>query len=251
MIGEVLFAIGPLRFASFGSMAALGLGLVAVLLKKEIFRVQLDAGHAVSIAAVGLVGGVAGARLHYVLQHWSQVAAAPVETILTGSGLVWYGGLAVGALSVIGYAILRGIPVLLICDLAAPLLALGQAFGRMGCLLSGAGDYGPPSDVPWAIAFPRGVIPTTERVHPTPIYDMLVLLGVFGFLWGIRRREHRPGHLFGLYLASIGVGRFVTEFYRLNREVGRSVLPRHSSQAPGGPHRSRPHARRTRQRRPA
>ncbi len=118
-----------------------------------------------------------------------------------------------------GYCLWKRISFPVVCDLFAPMLALGQAFGRMGCLLSGDGDYGPPSDVAWAMAFPRGLVPTTERVHPTPIYDMILLLAIFIFLWRVRGRGYRTGKLFGVYLILSGIARFITEFYRRNPEA--------------------------------
>ena len=101
----------------------------------------------------------------------------------------------------------------------APLLALGQTFGRMGCLLSGDGDYGPPTDLPWAMSFPDGIIPTNELVHPTPIYDIILLFGSFLFLWSIRKKELPAGFKTGLYLILIGSGRILTELFRTTPKI--------------------------------
>jgi len=100
-----------------------------------------------------------------------------------------------------------------------PLLLLGQAMGRVGCFLSGDGCYGPPSDVPWAMSFPNGVVPTTQRVHPTPLYDVILLISLFFLLWSLRKRNFRPGTIFGLFAVFMGVERFFTEFFRTNPKV--------------------------------
>jgi phosphatidylglycerol:prolipoprotein diacylglycerol transferase len=219
MIGETLFTIGPFKAGTFGVMVALGFIVPAFILEKEFPRKGLESRLAFTTVLVAAVGGLLGGRIYYTVEHWDQVLEQPVRMLLTGSGLVWYGGLIGGVVAVAGYCYLQRISFLVVCDLFAPMLALGHVFGRLGCLLSGDGDYGPPSGVPWAMAFPRGVVPTTERVHPTPIYDMILLLGVFAFLWSIRKRDYRPGYLFGIYLILSGIARFITEFYRLTPEV--------------------------------
>jgi phosphatidylglycerol:prolipoprotein diacylglycerol transferase len=89
----------------------------------------------------------------------------------------------------------------------------------MGCLLAADGDYGPPSDVPWAMAFPKGVVPVDVPVHPTPIYEMIFLLTFFAILWKIRRRPFPDGTFFGLYFIAAGIGRFVTEFWRTTPKI--------------------------------
>ena len=103
-------------------------------------------------------------------------------------------------------------------DAAAVPLAVGYAIGRVGCQLSGDGDYGTPSDLPWAMAYPDGTVPTTDEVHPTPVYETLAM-GLAGVvLWHLRDR-FAPGVLFGLYLMIAGVERFLVEFIRRNDDV--------------------------------
>jgi len=104
-------------------------------------------------------------------------------------------------------------------DIIAPLLILGYTFGRMGCFLSGDGDYGPPSDLPWAMAFPNGTVPTIEKVHPTPLYEIIFCLAIFAFLWRIRKRNLHTGWMFGMYLILSGIERFITEFWRVTQKV--------------------------------
>jgi phosphatidylglycerol:prolipoprotein diacylglycerol transferase len=97
-------------------------------------------------------------------------------------------------------------------------LALGYAIGRCGCQLSGDGDYGKASDLPWAMAYPKGTVPTTTEVHPTPVYETLAMGTVALVLWNLRDR-FRPGLLFALYLVLAGVERILVEFIRRNDEL--------------------------------
>ena len=218
MIPE-LFKIGPVAINSFGIMAMLAFLVPTLLLRKELVRHELDPDIANGIAIAAMIGGFFGSRLYYIFEHWQNFLKNPSDYIFTGAGLVWYGGLIGGAIAVAWYVNYSKISISLIADLMAPLLALGQVFGRGGCLLSGDGDYGPPSDLPWAMAFPNGLVPTSVPVHPTPIYDMIFLLAFFGVLWSIRFRQFPRGAMFGFYLVLIGFGRFVTEFFRITPVV--------------------------------
>jgi phosphatidylglycerol:prolipoprotein diacylglycerol transferase len=103
-----------------------------------------------------------------------------------------------------------------VCDCFAPGLAAAYAIGRIGCHLSGDGDYGPPSTLPWAMAYPSGIVPTLERVHPTPVYEALMMGTLALVLWRLGCRPWAGGRLFGLYLLLAGAERFAVEFVRLN-----------------------------------
>ncbi len=97
-------------------------------------------------------------------------------------------------------------------------LALGYAIGRVGCQLSGDGDYGRPWDGPWAMAYPDATVPTDVPVHPTPIYETLAMGLLALLLWRLRDRL-RPGLLFAAYLLGAGLERFLVEFVRRNEDV--------------------------------
>ncbi|MFQ5825471.1 MAG: prolipoprotein diacylglyceryl transferase [bacterium] len=203
---------------SFGVFAVLLFLIPTFILRKVLVRKGKAPDEATGITVTTMVGVLFGAIIFYIAfidqRSWGEFIKSPANLIFTGAGLVWYGGLAGGFLAVTWYMHYKKIAIPLICDLAAPVLALGQTFGRMGCLLSGDGDYGPPTDIPWAMAFPKGVIPTTEKVHPTPIYDMIFLLTIFGILWKLRKKEFPTGFKFSIYLVLLGTERTITEFYR-------------------------------------
>lgn len=213
MIPE-LFKIGPVTINSFGVMAMLAFLIPTLILRKEVARKGHDPDLANGIAIAAMIGGFLGARIYYIIERWHSFLQHPADYIFTGAGLVWYGGLFGGIIAVALYIHFNGISVWEIADLMAPLLALGQVFGRCGCFLSGDGDYGPPADVPWAMSFPKGIVPTTQRVHPTPIYDMILLFAIFVVLWNIRKKAMPTGVKFSLYLILLGSERIFTEFFR-------------------------------------
>ena len=97
--------------------------------------------------------------------------------------------------------------------MAAP-LALGYVVGRIGCQLAGDGDYGRATDLPWGMSYPEGTVPTTQVVHPTPVYESIAMLVVFWVLWRMRGRLVAPWSLFGLYLVLGGIERLLVEFVR-------------------------------------
>jgi phosphatidylglycerol:prolipoprotein diacylglycerol transferase len=114
-------------------------------------------------------------------------------------------------------------PLLRMLDIASPAAAIGYGVGRIGCLISGDGDYGTPTSLPWGMSFPNGIVPTTERVHPTPIYEVLGALVIFWLLWRVGAhtmdKKRDIGKVFALYLILTGVIRFFIEFIRLNPRV--------------------------------
>jgi phosphatidylglycerol:prolipoprotein diacylglycerol transferase len=172
------------------------------------------------MAFAALVGGLVGSRVYYIVQNYSQVKHDLVGSLFSGSGLVWYGGVIGGALAVIAWAAWRGMLNVALLDLAAVPLAMGYAIGRIGCQISGDGDYGKVSTLPWAMGYPHGTVPTPPgvRVQPTPIYETLAMGLVAWWLWRMRDR-FRPGALFAFYLLFAGLERLLVEFVRRNNDV--------------------------------
>jgi phosphatidylglycerol---prolipoprotein diacylglyceryl transferase len=210
--------LGPITLQTFGLMMGLGFvvaGLAASRFLKELGK-PVDWAYEMVFAA--LVGGVVGARLWWVAENWSEAQDDFIGSVFSGAGLVWYGGALGGAGAVLLWAWRRRFLTLRMFDVAAVPLAAGYAIGRIGCQLAGDGDYGVAWDGPWAMAYPDGTVPTTEEVHPTPVYETLAMGLVAVLLWRWRHRW-RPGTLFGLYLVLAGVERFLVEFVRRNDEV--------------------------------
>src|SRR4051794_40380025 len=184
---------------------------------KELGRPDDDA-YGMTLSA--LVGGLVGSRLYYVVQHWSDTKQDLLGSLFSGSGLVWYGGLIGGAIGVVLWAWRRDFLNLELLDLASVPLMLGYAIGRIGCQVSGDGDYGKASDLPWAMGYPHGAVPTAAgvTVQPTPMYETLAMGLLALLLWRLRD-AFRPGTLFGIYLVGAGLERFLVEFARRNEHV--------------------------------
>ena len=210
--------IGPLTLQTFGLCFALGFVAAGALVGRRFLELGKPVDWAYEMGFAALVGGLVGSRLYFVIENWSDVNDDPFGNIVSGTGLVWYGGLIGGGLAVVGWAWYRGFLGTALLDLAAPALALGQGIGRVGCQLSGDGDYGKAWDGPWAMAYPDGTVPTDQQVHPTPVYETLALGLIAIVLWRLRNRL-TGGLLFALYLLLAGSERFLVEFIRRNDDV--------------------------------
>lgn len=207
--------IGPLTLQTFG--IAFGLGFIAAgaVLARRFAELGKPRDWAYEMVFAALVGGLVGARVDYVVQNWSKVSNDLLGNLFSGSGLVWYGGVIGGVIGVCLWAWRRHFLGLTLLDVAAVPLALGYAIGRIGCQLSGDGDYGKASNLPWAMAYPKGTVPTDQKVQPTPVYETLAMGLVALLLWQLRDR-YRPGTLFALYLVLAGLERLLVEFVRRN-----------------------------------
>lgn len=210
--------LGPLTLQTFGLMMGLGFVVAGIAAARYLKELGKPVDWAYEMVFAALVGGIVGARLWWVFENWSDAKDDILGSLFSGAGLVWYGGALGGAAGVLLWAWRRNFLTLQMFDVAAVPLAAGYAIGRIGCQLAGDGDYGIPWDGPWAMAYPDGTVPTTEEVHPTPVYETLAMGLVAILLWRWRHRW-RAGTLFGLYLILAGAERFLVEFVRRNEEV--------------------------------
>jgi phosphatidylglycerol---prolipoprotein diacylglyceryl transferase len=207
--------IGPLTLQTFGICFGAAFLLCGLVLARRLKEIGKPRDWAYEMIFAGLVGGLVGARVDYLVQNWDKVSHDLLGNLFSGSGLVWLGGLVGGAIGVLIWAYRRNWVGLQLLDTAAVPLALGYAIGRIGCQLSGDGDYGIKSSLPWAMSYPKGTVPTTHHVHPTPVYETLAMGTIALVLWNLRDR-FRPGVLFALYLVLAGVERILIEFIRRN-----------------------------------
>jgi phosphatidylglycerol:prolipoprotein diacylglycerol transferase len=208
--------IGPLTLQTFGLMFALAFIVSGVIVGRRLKELGNPVDWAYELILAAAVGGILGAKLWFAVAEgdWS------MSQLLSGTGLVWYGGALGGAAAVAAYAYWRKILSLTLLDVCAPALAAGYAVGRIGCQLSGDGDYGKVTDAWWGMAYPHGTVPTPPGVHvyPTPIIET-VTMGIFALvLWRLRDRWH-PGVLFGVYLIGSSIERFLIEFLRRNEPI--------------------------------
>jgi phosphatidylglycerol:prolipoprotein diacylglycerol transferase len=219
----VLFRIGTFEITSFGVMVALGALAGLWLFRRELARSGLpDA--ALDAAVYGLVGGLLGAKLLYVFEHLDE--GTFFSLLLDRGGMSWFGGFVGGLLA--GYVTIRvkGWPVTAVLAAATPALAVGQLLGRIGCFLVGD-DYGSPTTLPWGVAFPRGLPPTMDRVHPTQIYEAIFLAGLTWILLRWRRQGVGDRAVLGRYLVAAGAFRFLLEFVRVNTRVAGPLTVAH------------------------
>ena len=207
---------GPIGIHSYGLMLATAFITAVFVIQYELKRRGFVPDVAATIVVAAAIGGIIGAKIYAALLD----GRITLTELFSTAGLVWYGGFIGGCIGVLIVLLRSPNPLLPTIDIIGPTLLLGYGIGRIGCFLAGDGDYGPPSDLPWAMAFPNGTVPTDVPVHPTPIYETLISVTFFAILWSQRRKlEHLPGALFGTSLILLGVERFFAEFWRITPRV--------------------------------
>ena len=211
--------LGPLTLGTYGLMVATGL-ICAFFIMRADFRRRAMAVDTESIIGITGLAGLAGARLYHLLESPREFFADPLPLLFSTTGFAWFGAVIGGFMALVLTARHYKIKMLLMLDVASPAAAIGYGIGRIGCLLSGDGDYGVPTSLPWGMSFPNGLVPTTDRVHPTPIYEFLAALLIAFVLWRIGARaiaaRHRAGEVFAYYLVLTAVARFLVEMIRIN-----------------------------------
>src|SRR5437879_9539593 len=200
-------------------MVATGLICAFFVIRADLRRRGYGAEAENIIGTTGLAGLV-GARLYHLLETPSEFFAHPLPLLFSTMGFAWFGAVIGGFVALVLLARHYQMKILLMLDIASPAAAIGYGIGRIGCLISGDGDYGVPTSLPWGMSFPNGLVPTTQRVHPTPIYEAIAATLIFWYLWrqGAKSlRGPRPiGEVAALYLVWMGVERFLVEFIRIN-----------------------------------
>ncbi len=212
--------IGRFSIGTFGILLWLAAVCGCWVLYRNFRRWRIDA-DAISIVAVSTVAGILGAKLWHVFETPHLLFSHPADLLFDRAGFAWYGGLIAAILALLWQARVYKLGSLRMLDLAAPAASVGYGVGRMGCLISGDGDYGKPTSLPWGMSFPNGLVPTTQHVHPTPIYELLGALFIAWILWRRGSPENpRPlGQITGEYLMLSGVARFLVEFIRINPRI--------------------------------
>jgi phosphatidylglycerol:prolipoprotein diacylglycerol transferase len=211
----VLFRIGSFEVTTFGVLVAVAALVGIKLFTRELVRSRLPR-EAVDAAMFGVIGGLAGAKLLWTVEFLGDQPAQ--DLLFSRGGLSWFGGLIGGVSTGLWILRRRRVPIVRALAAAAPALAIGHAIGRLGCFLVGD-DYGRPSDLPWAVAFPEGLPPTAVPVHPTQIYEAMALVIIAAALVRWRRAGVSDTDVLGRYFVLAGSARFAIEFIRVNEPV--------------------------------
>ena len=239
-VRPVLFRIGPFNVYSFGLMMGIGFLAANYVLVKEFKRKGLDPNFANELTILAVIFGVAGSKILSLVEDWGNFISDPLGMTFSPQGLTWYGGFILAGL-VIWWDIRRKrYKFLSVADAFAPALILGYGIARIGCHLSGNGDYGMPTNLPWGVdysngiappamvfrdfphiadKYPGGIVPNNTLLHPTPIYEFLAGLLIFFLLWKARKFLRPDGKLFAAYLVLAGIERFLVESIRLNPSI--------------------------------
>ncbi|HRH48344.1 MAG TPA: prolipoprotein diacylglyceryl transferase [Panacibacter sp.] len=207
------------------------------------------------ITIIAAVGGLVGAKIFDNLENWDRFIQDPVGNLFSPSGLTFYGGLIVATLSLWFYFHKKGIKFIKVADAAGPVLMLSYGLGRIGCQVSGDGDWGIPNyqmnpyswlpDWMWAYDYPHNVakegmsIPGCDwgdycnhlipPVYPTPFYEIVISLILFFVLWSLRKKIKTTGRVFAIYLMLNGIERFFIEKIRVNTKY--DIFGFHPTQA--------------------
>lgn len=212
-----LFSIGPFTIHTFGLMMALGFVSAGIVAHFEFKRKGMNPEYVYWLTLGAAVGGLLGSKIHYLLLHLDELGDDPLASAFSGAGLVWYGGFIGGFLAAVVLCRLFKLSIPMVLDAGAPSMALGYAFGRMGCFLNGD-DYGMPSTLPWAMEFPEGspATPAGVSVQPTQLYESFAALAMFFILLYLRPRLKSNWAMFCAFLVMAGVERFLVEFVRFH-----------------------------------
>lgn len=214
-----LLRIGDFQITSFGVMVAVAFLVAFWVSGMEFERKGISRRLHEHIFLASLLGGILGAKFLFLIENvpLSDILSYPKHYLLLRGGLTFYGGLFLALFA--SFVITKKYKESFwkVLDASAPALVIAYATGRIGCFLVGD-DYGIVSDLPWAMPFPKGSPPTLEAVHPTQLYETIVMLLVFVVLWKIRKGERPVGWLAGIYLMLAGFERFLVEFIRNTTE---------------------------------
>lgn len=219
-LDPVILRLGHLHVGWYGVAVAAGIVVSLWVANRDAQRRSLASGAVWTVGVWAVVGGFAGARALHVIDRWSTYSADPLRLFaVQQGGLAIEGALLGGVAAGVLAAWRNGIPILSLADAAAPGVILGQAIGRLGCLVTGDA-LGAPTSLPWGVSYsnPGSMAPALGvSYQPVFAYEALWDLGVFLLLWSIRGRLGRPGTLFASYLMLYSTGKFGLTFLRQER----------------------------------
>ena len=222
----VLWQFGSIRIYSYGFFTALAMLVTFFIAQKKAEPSGLSRQVVADLFFLLFISGVVGARLFYVLQHFSDYSGdLPRVFFIQEGGLVWYGGFFGAAIAGIFYARAHRWPLLKLSDFFAPILALGHAIGRIGCFFNGC-CFGQRCSLPWAVTFPGD----PYARHPVQLYEAALLFILSFFLFRFAKKKRFDGQVLSLYALGYGTLRLLVEFLRGDQtRFGLLTLPQWTS----------------------
>ncbi len=225
----ILVQLGPITIRYYGLMYLIAITLGFYLLMREVRRKGLRAGLRPNTRVLStddlldlflwtIPVAIIGARLYYVAFRWEYFGVHPFDIVkLWEGGLAIHGGLIGGTAAIYIFSRLKKVRFWALTDVLAPSLILGQAIGRIGNFMNGDA-FGIPTTLPWGIRFPpespAGMAYPGLATHPSMIYEMILNLFIFAFLWRIRKKGYRDGFSTALYFVLYSIGRSIVSFTR-------------------------------------
>lgn len=201
---------------TFGVLFLLGTGAAFLLGVQTARKYSITTMDAMFFGLFGIIGGITGAKLLYIIVDLPNLIASPETALLrlaTG-GAVFYGGLIGGILGGYFYTHIYHLEPFPFFDIAVPCLALAQAFGRVGCFFNGC-CYGIPYEGPGAVHYPAGAYPPSGiGLFPAQLSESAFLLVLTLLLMAVLWKSNTPGFTTGFYLITSGLFRFFNEFFR-------------------------------------
>lgn len=227
----VIFELGPLPINSFGLMIALMFLASIYRLSKSFELNGINKKLAESFVFFGVISGLLGARIWYLIEYYSDIKGNFWEAVFSGAGFTFYGGFVLALIVIYFLCRYHKIPAYKFYDSVGPTLALGYAIGRLGCQLSGDGDYGIETASFLGMSYASGVVPTPPGVlvYPTPLFESIISLLILFYLTKIESlpKWSAPFKRFGIYLVLMSFERFIIEFIRVKERYAFGLSEAH------------------------
>ena len=218
----LLFTVGPLSIPTYGVLVAIGFLVGLYLVGRLSKGAGLDPDKMTNLGVWVTLAAIAGAKVFMVFNEWDVYLQQPGRLFSLSwlrAGGVFYGGLLAALATAGWYTRKHGLPGLEAADVFAPAIAVGHSIGRLGCFAAGC-CWGKPTSLPWGVAFTDPAahdfvgVPLNIHLHPTQLYEAGGALAIGLVLLRLLHRPHRPGTIFGCYLALYSAFRLFVEFLR-------------------------------------
>ena len=223
----ILLSIGPVTIRYYGLMYVIAITLGLFIISRDVKRKKLICGTSGKLVSTDDIldlvlwmvpAAIIGARAYYVAFQWGYYGSHPADIVkIWQGGLAIHGGVIGGILAVYFYSHWKKIAFWALTDSISISLILGQAIGRIGNLMNGDA-YGIPTTLPWGIHFPpnspAGMAYPGQATHPSMIYEMILNLIIFAFLWRLRKKGYKDGFITSLYFILYSIDRSIVSFTR-------------------------------------